>query len=214
MSAQIEKKLKQIIRFHLIRSVNNLKLAPKIISMQGKSRIFAIGLSKTGTSSLANAIHLLGYTSIHYPDKLFDIYKGKLRLNYRVAEAYECLSDGPVVRFYKELDKRFPGSKFILTTRDKHSWLKSCENHFTNSTWGYKIDQLNKELYGSILFDEELYSKAYDEYHGGVDAYFKHRQNDLLKINIINGDGWNKLCPFLSKEIPNTRFPWSNRTKR
>ena len=51
-------------------------------------------------------------------------------------------------------------------------------------------------------------------------AYFKHTSNLLwlkklkinyLEMNITQGDGWDKLCPYLDKDIPDTIFPHSNK---
>ena len=48
---------------------------------------------------------------------------------------------------------------------------------------------------------------------------FKHQSNlrflkkkgiKYLDMNICdNGDGWEELCPFLDKSIPNEEFSWS-----
>ena len=35
---------------------------------------------------------------------------------------------------------------------------------------------------------------------------------DLLIIDITKGEGWEKLCLFLNKEIPNTEFPHRHKT--
>jgi hypothetical protein len=35
----------------------------------------------------------------------------------------------------------------------------------------------------------------------------KIEDNRTLVMNIIEGDGWEKLCPFLNKEIPSVDFP-------
>jgi hypothetical protein len=34
----------------------------------------------------------------------------------------------------------------------------------------------------------------------------------LLVMNIIEGDGWDKLCPFLGTKIPSLPFPHENPT--
>ena len=44
-------------------------------------------------------------------------------------------------------------------------------------------------------------------------GYFsKNRPNDLLVMNICDGEGWEVLCPFLNKPIPNVIFPKKNVT--
>ena len=34
---------------------------------------------------------------------------------------------------------------------------------------------------------------------------------NYLEMNITQGDGWDKLCPYLDKDIPDTIFPHSNK---
>ena len=37
--------------------------------------------------------------------------------------------------------------------------------------------------------------------------YFKNRPQDFLNLDIIGGEGWEKLCEFLGKPIPDVPFP-------
>ena len=80
-------------------------------------KILGLGLSKTGTSSLAAALNVLGFSCVHsaYPHLL--------------EQADAMLDTGAAVRF-RELDVMYPGSKFILTIRDRDSWLDSCRRHW------------------------------------------------------------------------------------
>ncbi len=172
------------------------------------SRIFGIGLSRTGTTSLTKALTLLGYNFIHYPSEAV-----LFRLN---GQAGAC--DLPVVRFYKQLDKTFPGSKFIYTIREKAAWLESVEAHFTRrKAAGEKHWTLSNRVavYGREEFDRDVFSNKYDEHNHNVREYFKDRKNDLLIMNICAGDGWEKLIPFIGrKEIPALKFPHTNKRKR
>ena len=70
----------------------------------------------------------------------------------------------------------------------------------------------------SILYDlpfpnvtnEQLINR-YSLHVANVQEYFKDRPDDLLIINWKNGDNWEKICPFLGKEIPNQDFPHANK---
>ena len=81
-------------------------------------KIFGIGLSKTGTTSLHVALEILGYSSVHYP------------VTWEEFDRYDAAHDITVASRFEELDKLYPGSRFILTLRDLNQWLRSCENHF------------------------------------------------------------------------------------
>lgn len=178
-------------------------------------KIFGIGLSKTGTSSLASALGILGYKVKDYPG--IDVYKpGDLSsIEASLLEEYDALTDTPIPSFYKELDKAFPGAKFILTVRDKDAWLRSCAKQFTDKLAARQNEAHNRlfmDLYGTTVFDAEKLSQGYDRFVSGVLEYFKNRTNDLLVMNIAGGDGWEKLCPFLGMPTPERPFPKANVT--
>lgn len=172
--------------------------------MERESKIFGVGLSKTGTTSLTKALKMLGYRACHLPKDLES-----------ALEKYEALIDTPIARAYKNLDELYPSSKFILTIRDVESWLESMRAHFviysrdTREDW---ILELRRDLYHTEEFDPVLMRDSFLQHNENVKSYFSTRPNDLLIINIINGEGWDVLCPFLSKPIPNTLFPKINVT--
>jgi hypothetical protein len=186
------------------------------INNQGK--IFGIGLSKTGTTSLNKALELLGYTSWHDPRELLGFDEDmNLRLS-GFTMTQDALTDTTPARFFRELDSRYPNSKFILTTRDVESWLKSCKNFWKinfNSIEDRSTialtDKLHIDLYNSAKFNKSKFKKGYMDHTQNVLAHFKDRKNNLLVLNISDGDGWDKLCPFLNKPIPSTPFPNENK---
>ena len=47
-----------------------------------------------------------------------------------------------------------------------------------------------------------------------IKEYFVDRPDDLLVIQICDGEGWQKLCPFLGEKIPEESFPARNITAR
>ena len=176
--------------------------------------IFALGLSKTGSNSLTTALEILNYKTIHFPN--FSYVQGKCEIHPEILEKYDAFTDTPVAASYPELDKAYPGSKFILTLRDKKTWLRSCKRHFwkgrfDNNKKGCSND-LHRQLYGHTYFEHDKFSKNYDQHRDRVTSYFKVRENDLLIMNIIAGDGWEKLCHFLDKPVPKCEFPAKNVT--
>ena len=62
-------------------------------------KIFGIGLGKTGTTSLARALNILGYKTNHYPnpDKMLKRDFEELLMTY------DALSDNPVAAVYKDI---------------------------------------------------------------------------------------------------------------
>ena len=179
-------------------------------------KIFGIGLSKTGTTSLAGALSMLGYKTRDYigvtryvPHDLSTISKEEL-------DAYDAFTDTPIPSFYRELDAAFPGSKFILTVRDTEGWLKSCKKQFTVRHAEIQNDatrRLTHDLYGCTVFDEEKFATGYAKFVEGVKDYFKNRPQDLLVLDLCGGEGWQELCGFLGKPVLNAPFPVSNVTE-
>jgi hypothetical protein len=127
---------------------------------------------------------------------------------------FDALTDLPAARFYRELDKAFPNSKFILTVRNEESWLRSCSKFFAKGKHRFfKWQQLHFDMYGANRFDSALFQEAYLNHLKDVKSYFANRPNDLLVMNIPNGDSWEKLCAFLEVEEPNRSFPKANAAK-
>jgi hypothetical protein len=180
-----------------------------------RSKIICIGLPKSGTTSLHNALKMLGYKSIHFPyDKrtVRQVREGDYHL--KVLEEHDAVSDVPIPAIYPQLDQAFPGSKFILTHRSLDSWLKSERNAPFNSNppkAGSKRDFYRAILYGVTHYNEDRFRYVYEAHHALVDRYFADRPDDLLRLDLANGDGWEKLCPFLDMHIPNQPFPHSNK---
>ncbi len=176
------------------------------------SKVFGVGLSKTGTLSLAQALETLGFKAAHWQHTktLINYVDGKPVINPAKLKEYDAFADIPVSRVYRKLDTICPGSKFILTVRETGSWLQSIEKHvlrpgvFGDSEIG---EQLHLDLYGSIEFHEEGFKESYNSYVRDVMSYFRNREQDLLVINICAGEGWEKLCPFLKKPVPEGKFP-------
>lgn len=188
-------------------------------------RIFGIGLSKTGTTSLTKALNILGIPSIHYPrdeTTFAELKRGEYRLS--ILNEYRGVTDTPVAPFFAQLDHAWPHSKFILTVRDKASWLRSAEAHWETIKRGPRAndqqfqdftDFISACVYGCIYFNAERFSYAYDVHVSQVQKYFQSRPNDLLVLDICGGTGgWRELSGFLGCETPNIPFPHEYRTDR
>ena len=169
-------------------------------------KIFGIGLSKTGTTSLTTALTILGYRSIHYPpaDELDAILR-----------THDAATDTSVACQFESLDERYPNSKFILTWRDPSDWMISARREFENRpvslAWKREV---RTRIYGSADWDADLFGRMYDRFNRRVRAYFSNRPHSLLTMNIIAGDGWAPLCGFLGKAVPIVPFPHDNASTR
>jgi hypothetical protein len=166
-------------------------------------KIFGVGFQKTGTSSLNEALALLGYRAcgglrLNHPKGVtveppFTNEKVMAVARKRVAEG-DAHNDNPWPLLYRELDAEFPGSKFILTVRDIDRWTDSVVRHF-----GDKPSDVMQWIYGvsHAKGNEARFREVYTAHNQAVRAYFANRPNDFLEMDIEKGDGWNKLCGFL-----------------
>jgi len=54
---------------------------------------------------------------------------------------------------------------------------------------------------------------AFQNFNERVEHFFSNKPKDrFLKFRIIDGDGWEKLCSFLDKPIPDVPFPNTNQS--
>lgn len=208
------------------------------------NKVFGVGLSRTGTRSLKDALNILGIKTFHWPLGKYtyrEISSGNYNLT--LLKKYQGITDVQIVPIFPMLDKAYPNSKFILTVRDKEGWVESmkrintlwrkCDGQsifykmwvqfekdfpklklkaFGRAWWrlkyNHRIEYYRKAAYGAFSFaDESFFPKFYDQHIEKVKDYFKNRHQDLLVIDICEGEGWEKLCPFVGKPIPDVPFP-------
>lgn len=172
-------------------------------------KVFGIGFHKTGTSSLGAALSILGYRvtdvqGIWDPDIASNVYDTA----FSVVDKFDAFQDNPWPILYRELDERYPGSKFILTTRPTEEWITSMVRHF-----GREVTPMRTWIYGvgSPLGNEAIYVDRYESHNRNVMEYFSERRGSLLQMRITAGDGWRKLCSFLDRSIPEGEFPNVNK---
>ena len=173
-----------------------------------KTKVFGIGFHKTATTSLAKALSYLGYrvTGPNWVDNR-NIAQEVFELAFDLANRFDAFQDNPWPILYKELDRKFPGSKFILTLRPSDQWIRSVVNHFDE-----KETPMREWIYGIARpkGNEDVYIRRYERHNREVLEYFKDRGEQLLVLNIPAGEGWTKLCPFLGEQIPGIGFPCAN----
>jgi hypothetical protein len=172
-------------------------------------KIFGIGFHKTGTTSLIRALKILGYNckgtfGVSDPDIGRNVYQRA----FNQVDKYDAFVGHPWTVIFKELDEKYPGSKFILTLRPTDKWIASVTRHF-----GMETTYMRSWVYGAGCPEgnEQIYISRYEKHCQDVIEYFKCRPDDLLVLRLTEGDGWDRLCLFLGKSVPDTDFPFENR---
>jgi hypothetical protein len=201
------KSVKQKIKFYLIYLISKYLLGfyrcyqyihhffISYFKKENTTKVFCIGSVKTGTTSMYKALKILGYRTVQIlrggkePKEGWAEYIKKLK--------YDAYVDYPMFEedLFIQIDRAIPNSKFILTIRDNASWEISFKNFFLNASEKQKTNVL----------------KGINKHNEKVINYFKDRPSQLLVMNIIDGDGWEKICKFLNKPIPAKSFPHKNK---
>lgn len=177
-------------------------------------KVFGIGLNKTGTISLHQALVALGFSSLHWGGQQSRraveraIAEGKPLLTY--LGDYDAYSDiQRLSTSFDVLDREYPGSRFILTTRDIDAWIDSRRRHVERN----RERKARGEYDGTFLeIEPERWRQQFLDHHARVMEYFRER-DDLLVMRITDGDGYDLLCPFLGVPRVSKPFPWEHRDR-
>lgn len=177
------------------------------------SKIFGIGLNKTGTTSLGHCLQLLGYRHSSFRmDLLQAAAAGNLQPIVEHVNQHDSFEDWPYPLLYRQLDALFPGSRFILTRRrTPERWLSSLEAHALrvdpqqgararSLAYGWAYPQLHRQAHLA----------SYAHHLAQVRAYFRERPNDLLEVCWEDDARWEPLCAFLGQPVPQQPFPHAN----
>lgn len=182
-------------------------------------KVFCIGLSKTGSSSLAKALEYMGFHvgrrkvifKRHFPqlDLLEAIDSKNHDAIFKIIPFFDAFVDNPWPLLYKELAKEYPDAKFILTTREEGAWLQSVKTYFGNSRSDFRRLSFGHE---SPIGHEEAYLAAYRKHNQEVQAFFKEMPQKLLVLSLESDQKWKLLSEFLKVDAPNLDYPIVNRT--
>jgi len=179
-----------------------------------RAKVFCIGLNKTATSSLNEALGALGFRTLHWGgpkvrdaiDRAIDEDRPLLDFvegDYDVFSDIQVLSDN-----FDLLDHFYPGSKFILNTRDFDQWLDSRRRHVERNIADKELGRYDGQF---LEVDLRGWRRQFHKHHRRVLHFFASRPDDLLVIDVTAGDGYDLLCPFLGVAVPDTPFPWCHR---
>jgi hypothetical protein len=148
-------------------------------------KVFCIGLGKTG-------LHRLGDT-----DSLAAIARG-----------HDSFDDFPWPLAYRDMARRFPDARFVLTRRrDSETWFRSLAAHDLR----YGPREAGKLAYG---YYEQRHHKAemldlYERHLDEARAFFAGTGR-MAELCWEEGDGWAGLCGFLGHAVPEAPFPRMN----
>jgi hypothetical protein len=175
------------------------------------SKIFIIGLPRTGTTSISVALLGYGFKVAH------------TAFTKRAFELADVVSDAPCFSDYQQLDKIFPNSKFIYLDRHRENWIPSVQMLLKkmmpelNMKTGY-LNPVLKRSFNTTFellttenpLSEKHLQNCYHKHQQEVLSYFLH-SNNFLNIDISKSNSLKKLLTFLNITAEDTgEFPKLN----
>jgi len=196
-------------------------------------KIIGAGFGRTGTNSLKLALEILESQPCHHMLEVLPCENqikwfhekahGKTVIWDEVFENYGSAVDWPSSAYYKELADHYPDSKVILSIRDPDNWYDSTKEtiYFVSTEipkWLLFLSSKKRQIYEMIkktiwqgVFDGKFEDREY-----AVNVFKKHIKKvksaipeDRLLIHEAK-EGWEPLCEFLGKPVPNQPYPRVN----
>ncbi|KAK8017703.1 glycoside hydrolase family 43 protein [Apiospora rasikravindrae] len=140
---------------------------------------------------------------------------------------YRAVTDGPFCHFGPELMAAYPDAKVVLVQRPLDSWYESfgstvCSIPFRRRLQDRLVNLLNPDLArqrraSDAMFGAVFHADSQDEMRAHCrDVYLQHyqeirkaaRPGQVLEYAV--DAGWEPLCEFLGKPVPDVPFPHIN----
>ena len=191
---------------------------------QHDGKIFCIGFYKTGTTTLFEALRILGYNTVNgdkpgsYPGAddgatlIQQIDAGNFRLP--TFELFDAFTDNPYFTIWRQIHAMFPDAKYILTVRDEGPWIASCVKFYRNR----RIRPMRVWMFGRHADPSRgpesraAWLDAYRAHNAAVRDFFKGREHQFLELDPTREPGWQRVCAFLDAPIPDRPWPHANPT--
>jgi len=208
-------------------------------SQKSSIEVIGAGCARTGTTSLKLALEILGLDPCYHMREVTRNGQGNFWVKvvnkekydfdevFRIkSKVYKASCDFPSSIFWKEQLERYPDAKVLLTVRAPEKWYKSCSDTifyvlprgpFSNlgiriSLHLMGISNMNEKVFRDFFhnnWNKENLIKCYNDHNAKVIA--ECPKDKLLVYEM--GQGWEPICKFLNKPIPNVPFPNVNDTK-
>lgn len=209
-----------LLRYPDITTISTVySLQPKFNSF----KIFGVGLSRTGTHSLADYFHMCNLTVINsdFKDTQYLPNHSKNSKQFIYDDVHVVLGL-PTALNYSEVLKVYPQAKFISTYRDPEKWYDSMQNYvdilkvelFGSIGIPLHLRYLFKSAYGTYLPDHDVWIRSYIAHYESVRRFIPAGQLLELQTDQLSEPiSAKKLWAFLEIEPPGyiTSIPHSNK---
>lgn len=203
---------------------------------RSKDKIFVIGQNKTGTTSMLQALDMLGYKvgdQAEAEGLIEDWARRDFRQIIKYCDSADAFQDVPfsLHHTYQALDQAFPAAKFILTVRSSsEQWYQSVIRFHTKIVgkdriptaadmkefayrwkgWAWRTMELIYGITDEQLYDKDIFIRSYETHNYNVQDYFRHRPGKLLILNVEAEGAEKQLCEFLGRTGELSSMPHLN----
>ncbi|MEQ8858604.1 MAG: sulfotransferase [Pseudomonadales bacterium] len=195
--------------------------------------VIGAGFGRTGTLSLKLALEQLGFDKCYHMMELFgnrehvDLWRAAGRgepVDWRALfRGYRASVDWPACTFWEAQLAAFPQARVVLSERDPGRWYESVMNTIYPSSVAARDSgdpamqpwvQMAFELIWDGTFDGRIEDRAH-----AIAVYRAH--NDHVKRQVPAdrllvfeaSQGWESLCRFLGRDVPDAPYPRVNTTE-
>ncbi|KAL6079757.1 Sulfotransferase family protein [Balamuthia mandrillaris] len=203
-------------------------------------KVFGLGLSKTGTTSVKEALRLLGIDCNKEVNIMNDFlletflsasWNKRDSVSVDIVRRYDDMAsvvDLPLPYFFEELAQLYPDAKFILTVRDPASWWLSFKDHMERNHDKNRAERENQANQVRRALRTLHYGGESPSQYVAVKSFLRHNKlvqaiippERLLVLDVTKASGeedalWELLCDFLGVaegECPMDQdFPHANK---
>jgi len=199
---------------------------------KGGMDVIGAGFGRTGTLSMKEALEQLGFGPCMHMIELLEGDAERPTLFHKAAEGdrdslrdalegYRSTVDWPGTFFWRELMQEYPRAKVILTVRDPQRWYDSVKQTILAAAERLPQDDAEparvalrgmieatvlEGTFGGRLADREHAVRIFEQHIEEVRATVP--ADRLLEFQVA--EGWEPLCAFLDRPVPQTPFPRLN----
>ncbi|KAI9719836.1 MAG: hypothetical protein M1828_006057 [Chrysothrix sp. TS-e1954] len=201
-------------------------------------RVLVLGMCRTGTASMWEALKMLGYVDCYHMMNLMidpsdnDMWLDAINGKYFGGKPFgreewdmllghcQAVCDFPACAFAPELIAAYPDAKVILTNRPIDAWYQSCIGTIRNSMTSpllYLMGFFDTEVMGKWTpMTRALFKGVFDNdfEKNGIQVYqdqYNLVRSIVPKDRLLDyqvGEGWDRVCEFL--EVPKPSVPYPN----
>lgn len=187
--------------------------------------VIGAGLGRNATMSTKFALEALGYDPCYHMVELLSNARTHVGLWEDVVDGnpdwdaifadYKATTDYPACTYWRELADHYPQAKVILTVRDPDSWFDSVSETIFSPGLRASLSgaPMEKFMMGTVFaaFGDKVTDRAF------MTDWYVRRNEEVVdtiapeRLLIFHPrDGWEPLCAFLGKPVPDFGFPTVN----